>query len=357
MNDQGDDIVDGGEDERASDDRISGIAVFDQGELFAERFQIEGVLGKGGMGTVYTAVDLADGGRIALKVLKRKMALDGEAQQRFRREAEILASINHPGIVQIRGFGEAKDHRPWIAMERLEGETLRQRVERNGPIDPVDLSTILDAAAAPLTEAHAMGIVHRDLKPDNIFLVEDGPTMVKILDFGLSTSLTSKKLTATGTILGTPRYMSPEQIASASSSGGQTDVYALGVIVYEALTGHSPFAASDHGQLLGAILTGRIEPLSNVRPDVGAELEQVVLRGMARSTDERYRTPSEFARAFSALARGGPRGAALPKRPQFTAPPTDSEGRPVNTALPLLVGLAGLVALAAVGLASYVWFN
>ncbi len=343
--------------ERPSEDRISGIAVFDEGELFAERFRIEGVLGKGGMGAVYEAVDLADGARIALKVLKRKLALDGEAQQRFRREAEILASINHPGIVQIRGFGQAKDGRPWIAMEKLVGETLRQRVERAGHLNPTELAAILAAAAAPLTEAHAMGIVHRDLKPDNIFLLDAGPTPVKILDFGLSTSLTSKKLTATGTILGTPRYMSPEQIASASSSSGPTDVYALGVIVYEALTGLSPFAASDHGQLLGAILTGRVEPLSKVRDDIGEELERVVLRAMARSTDERYRTPSEFARAFSAQARSAPRAASMPRRPQFMRPPGGPEEAPMNTGLRLLVGLAGLVALAAVGLASYVWLN
>jgi len=358
LDDDGDGFSDG------FDEPTTVMAPFSQGAVFAERFCIQKSLGVGGMGTVYEATDLSkEGEAIALKVLKKAKLMDGEAQQRFRREAEILASINHPGIVQIKGFGQARDGTPWIAMERLHGETLRQRVEREGALSPAQLVPILYAVAEPLTEAHATGIVHRDLKPDNIFLSSDVAAPVKILDFGLSTSLSSKKLTRTGTVIGTPRYMSPEQIASAHASDGQADVYALGVIVYEALTGQSPFVASDHGQLLGAILTGRVEPLHSVLPDIRPEIEEVVLRAIARSTDERYRTPSEFARAFArAVALSAPTGAGIPQRPAFAArrsgapsdtPMNRSVSWPVVAAV--LVGAVGIALGVGLAVGAYLW--
>src|SRR5690606_19081878 len=164
-------------------------------------------------------------------------------------------------IVGVHGFGKAPDGTAWLAMELLVGETLRERVGREGPMQLAPLAAILEAAAEGITVAHEAGVVHRDLKPDHLYLPAGGEAIVKVLDFGLSRAVGHKKLTTTGMVLGTPRYMSPEQIASAHASDGQSDVYALGVIVYEALTGKSPFAASDHGQLLGAILQGRVEPL------------------------------------------------------------------------------------------------
>jgi serine/threonine-protein kinase len=358
IDDDGDDFPDGFE------EPTTVMAPFSMGAVFGERFCIERSLGAGGMGTVYEATDLSkDGEKVALKVLKKAKLMDGEAQQRFRREAEILASINHPGIVQIKGFGQARDGTPWIAMERLHGETLRQRVQREGALTPVQLVPILYAVAEPLTEAHATGIVHRDLKPDNIFLTEDVAAPVKILDFGLSTSLSSKKLTRTGTVIGTPRYMSPEQIASAHASDGQADVYALGVIIYESLAGQSPFVASDHGQLLGAILTGRVEPLHAVLPDIPPEIEQVVLRAIARSTDERYRTPSEFARAFArAVALSSPAGGGIPQRPAFAVRRSaGSEGDGMNRSVPwpviaaVLVGAIGIALGVGLAVGAYLW--
>ncbi len=279
------------------------IAAFSPGTFFADRFRIERVLGYGGMGSVYLATDLSRDEVVALKVLK-KSALKDEAAERFRREVQVLGAVNHPGIIGIKGFGYADDGTPWLAMELLDGETLRDRVKRQGPISERALVPILDAAGAALTEAHKRGVVHRDLKPDHLFLPSAGSAPVKILDFGLSLSVGSKKLTKTGTVLGTPRYMAPEQIASAHNADGQVDVYALGVIVYEALAGHSPFAASDHGQLLGAILQGRIEPLGVKRPDLVPDVIRVVERAMARSREDRWRTPDEFARAFGRAVRG-----------------------------------------------------
>jgi hypothetical protein len=194
------------------------MSSFEDGFFFADRFKIDEVLGSGGMGTVYDAHDMQTGHRVALKVLKKTKS-SGESEDRFRREAEILASIDHPGIVGIHGFGAAPDGTLWLAMEYLEGVTLREKVSRDGPMDPAELCPIITAACAALSETHARGVVHRDLKPDNIFLTSSTPPEVKILDFGLSLTLTSKKLTATGTIIGTPRYMAPEQIKSAHAAG------------------------------------------------------------------------------------------------------------------------------------------
>ncbi|MFW6050770.1 MAG: serine/threonine-protein kinase [Myxococcota bacterium] len=276
---------------------------FEPGTFFGNRFRIEREIAVGGMGTVYQATDLRNERQVALKVLKKDRNPDQEARQRFLREAEILVSMDHPGIVRIRGFGHAADGTPWLAMELLEGETLLDKVRRDGPQDPAGLVPIVRAACDALEAAHARGVVHRDLKPENIFLPTGGESRVKILDFGLSMIAGSAKLTRTGTILGTPRYMAPEQIKSARASDGRVDVYALGVILYEALTGASPFTASDHGQLLGAILTGRTRPLLELRPDLPPEVEAVIGRALAADLSDRFASVGELAEAFAAAAR------------------------------------------------------
>lgn len=358
------------------------IQAFQPGALFGERFVIEGRLGSGAMGDVFDAVDLRNNERVALKVLRRKKMV-GDAADRFQREVDILASANHPGIVGIRGFGHAADGTLWLAMEHLSGETLRDRVKRKGPIDPNELLPILRNACDAIAQAHRRGIIHRDLKPDHLFLPASGNPPVKILDFGLSLSAGSKKLTKTGTVLGTPRYMAPEQIASAHGSDGRADVYALGVIVYEALAGDSPFVASDHGQLLGAILTGKVEPLASRRPDLPIGVVRAVEIAMGRSVEHRWQNPIEFADAFAKGLAGdrldryaerakkagmqpGP-GAATDERASFTSIPSDpgrgsapSQPEPPPPAppttlarrlfRPVLLGLAGL-ALVVVGAA------
>lgn len=277
------------------------MSSFEDGFFFADRFKIDEVLGSGGMGTVYDAKDIQTGHRVALKVLKKTKS-SSESEERFRREAEILASIDHPGIVGIHGFGAAPDGTLWLAMEYLEGLTLREKVARDGPMTPAQLCPIVTAACAALSETHARGVVHRDLKPDNVFLTSSTPPEVKILDFGLSLTLTSKKLTATGTIIGTPRYMAPEQIKSAHAAGAQADVYALGVIAYECLAGQSPFVASDHGQLLGAILTGRTQALAALKPDYPEALDACLKKAISPDLGVRYKTPEAFAVDFADAA-------------------------------------------------------
>ena len=208
-------------------------------------------------------------------------------------------------------------------MELVEGETLGERIRRDGRIPPEELVPVVDAVCDALQAAHDAGVIHRDLKPDHVYLPSAGYP-VRLLDFGLSAAVNTKKLTATNTVLGTPRYMAPEQIASAKNAGPAADIYSLGVIVYECLAGVSPFAASDQGKLLGAILHNRIEPLERVCPELPMEMGGVLSRAMAKTPEARFATPRELADAFADAA-----GVRV-SRPRFSfAPPAFSAPAPV----------------------------
>jgi serine/threonine protein kinase len=303
------------------------------GSFFGDRFRLEGSLGAGAMGAVFHATDLRhDEHPVALKVML-KSSKDAEARQRFEREYKALSAIKHIGIVDIYGFGyDASRRMPWLAMEKLDGETLRGCIKRKGALEPRRVALIVGNVADALEAAHAKGVIHRDLKPDHIFLIGKSGK-VKIIDFGLSLVRDSKKLTATGTVIGTPRYMAPEQIASAHAATEAADVYALGVVAYEALVGDSPFVASDQGQLLGAILAGRRKPLLEARPELSQELEDVLNKAMAPLVADRYQTPGEFASAFMTATGLSPK-----RRRQRSKLSPGSIGAPKNYYLWLAFG-------------------
>jgi hypothetical protein len=276
------------------------------GTIVAGRFRILAELGRGGMARVHRAQDLTTGRDVALKLLKPEIAEHAEAMERFRREAEFLAGLKHPAIVGVEAFGKLPDGRLYLAMELLVGETLGARIRR-GKLSAEAISPILAGAAVGLDAAHRAGVVHRDLKPDNIFLVltEGGDVaQVKLLDFGISKIDGRQSLTQTGQILGTPRYMAPEQLAGDRDVDGRADVYALGVIVYEALAGQPAFPVSHPADLIVAIIHGRATPLRALRPDVSAELEAVVGRSMARARDARYTSATELAQAWFEVVHG-----------------------------------------------------
>lgn len=278
------------------------------GTLVAGRFRIVAELGRGGMARVHRALDGQTGREVALKLLKPEIAENAEAMERFRREAEFLAGLNHPAIVGVAAFGKLEDGRLYLAMELLEGETLGARMRR-GKLAPAQISPILAGAAVGLDAAHRAGVVHRDLKPDNVFLVQQPGSdtlQVKLLDFGISKVDGRQSLTQTGQILGTPRYMAPEQLAGDRDIDGRADVYALGVIVYEALAGQPAFPSAHPADLIVAIIHGRATPLRAVRPDVSAELEAVVGRAMARARDARYGSATELAQAWFEVVHGEP---------------------------------------------------
>jgi serine/threonine protein kinase len=271
------------------------------GAFFADRYRVDVLLGSGAMGRVYAASELHTGRKVALKVLHKERLGEEETVARFRREAEVLASIGHPCIVQIYAFHHDAEGTPYLAMEMLEGLTLKTRLTNGGRFEnPRDFQEILDGIAGALSLAHAHGIVHRDLKPDNIFLLATGDPRAKLVDFGLSRigNAKNKALTHSGMILGTPRYMAPEQIRNASEAGPPVDIYSLGIVTYEALSGQSPYPAQDYGQLLGCVLEARVNTLDRVRPDLPPALSAVLKRAMDADPGRRFASCDELADAY-----------------------------------------------------------
>lgn len=273
------------------------------GGFFGGRFRIDARLGSGAMGRVLTALDTESGRLVALKVLHRERSRDKNVLRRFAREAASLRAINHRAIVGIVASGRAPDGTPWLAMEHLTGITLKQRIAKHR-MEPSEWWPVLKMLAEAVGEAHARGVVHRDLKPENIFLPEGGDPPCKILDFGLSTLNRegADKVTATGQLLGTPRYMAPELLASIGKPDHRVDVFALAVVTFEALTGRSLYSADDLGSLFGQILEARTHSLRQFRPDLSMELESVIKQGHARSMGDRFQTAGAFATAFARAA-------------------------------------------------------
>lgn len=278
---------------------------FAPGSFFADRYLIEKLLGSGAMGRVYQAIEMHSDRQVALKVLHGERVSEADTVSRFRREAEVLASIGHPCIVEIYTFHQSAEGIPYLAMELLKGVTLKTRLQ-NGPFqDPGDLQEIIDGLAGALNAAHEHGVVHRDIKPDNIFLPATGVPRAKLVDFGLSRiSKPDKSITQRGMIIGTPRYMAPEQIRDASSAGPRGDLYSLGVIIYECLSGKSPYPAEDYGQLLGCVMEGRVTPFQEHRPDLPL-FQSFMQKALAHDPAQRFANGGELADAYAA-AVGAP---------------------------------------------------
>jgi serine/threonine protein kinase len=341
--------------ELLSEDTIATTG-FTHGAYFADRFRIESLLGTGAMGKVFRAMDVRTHVPVAVKVLHPDKARKEQVLQRFRREADILGELNHPGIVRVIDAGNAADGTDYLVMELLEGMTLRDRLRTQGPMEPEQLLATVQAVTDALGAAHQKGIVHRDLKPDNIFLVQGGG--VKVLDFGLSMLDTDKRMTKTGVMLGTPRYMAPEQIRSAKDVDPRVDVYALGVTVHEALTGGSPFPAEDAGALLGCVIEGRIHRIEDQRPDLPTGLGDVIRRAMHKDRGQRFATMGAFGEAYGRslgyntmktraslvnayiAQQTAPRDsqpAQVPppaEKPRFTMPDVTASGRAVAVSVP-----------------------
>lgn len=274
------------------------------GAVIEGRFRVGQPLGRGGMAVVYEAADLHGGGTVAVKVLRPEAARNVEAVQRFRREGELLERVSSPAVVRVERFGQLEDGKLYLVMERLVGETFGELLRRKGHLEVDELTTILAGIVAGLGSAHSIGVVHRDLKPENIFLARqtpDEPYQVKLLDFGICKLMDDNRLTRTGQILGTPRYMAPEQLAAERDIDVRVDVYALGVMLYQALAGQPPFLASTPSELVVAILSGRFAPLKSLCPDLDPHYHAIVARAMARSRDARFATVRELLEAWLAV--------------------------------------------------------
>ena len=260
------------------------------GSVVDNRYRVDRVLGEGGMGVVYAAMHVTLGKRVALKVLRGEMARDDEVVKRFVQEAQASSSIGHANIIDITDFGRLPDGTSYFVMEYLEGMSLTQLIEQGGSMGSDEALGIIEQVASALSAAHGRGIIHRDLKPDNIYLVKRGQQnhFVKVLDFGIAkVGGANSKLTKTGMVFGTPYYMSPEQ-AAGQTIDARTDIYALGIIMYEMFTGQVPF---DGDTFMGILSKHMFEtPVPPRERVASAQLpaEPIILRCLAKRPEDRY---------------------------------------------------------------------
>jgi serine/threonine-protein kinase len=265
-------------------------------------YELVSLLGEGGMGAVYVAQHPFLGRKAAIKVLRPELAQDTQLVGRFMNEARAANAIGHPNIIDVMDVGLLPDGLPYMLMELLRGETLAKRLSRGRLAVPAAI-TVARQTASALAAAHEKGIVHRDLKPENLFLLTDtthpGGERVKVLDFGIAKlrgdSLRSSVKTRAGSIMGTPMYMSPEQCRGiADEIDHRSDIYALGIILYEMVVGEPPFASEGVGDVLVKHLLEPPVPPSQRNPEVPPALEQTILRALAKTRDERFATMADF---------------------------------------------------------------
>ncbi len=320
-----------------------------EGDVIAGKYRVEKVLGVGGMGVVVAAVHLSLDQRVAIKFLLPEALAHPDVVERFSREARAAARVRGRHVVRVIDVDALEDGRAYMVMEHLEGEDLEHVLER-GPL-PVDkaISYLLQVCEA-LAEAHAAGIVHRDLKPANLFLAQqpDRRPIIKVLDFGISkmTVAGEKQLTATSTAMGTPYYMSPEQLMSSRDVDARSDIWALGVILFELLSGTRPCDADSMPSIVAQILSNQRPLLRELRPDVPAAVEDVVGKCMQSSRDLRFATVADLATALGRQLPDGGQDAAervarllgapsVPPPVDPTLPAPRYSGAPTALALPV----------------------
>jgi len=276
------------------------------GTKLVGRYELMDVLGTGGMGAVYRARDTQGESEVAIKILRAELAGSAEAIHRFLREARTTASLVHPNVIQIIDVGlEATSGLLFLVMELLHGETAEAALERRRRFPLEEALEIVASVLRGLAVAHKAGIIHRDLKPANVFLTDGA---VKLIDFGIAKSATttgqmSLKLTTPGVVLGTPHYLSPEQARGEPNLDLRVDIYAVGVLLYELLSGDTPFDRPGYMQVLAAICREAPRPLHEVAPDVPPEVEAIVARAMSKERDQRYISAGEMLAAVEAFLR------------------------------------------------------
>ena len=309
-------------------------------ETVAGRYRVERILGRGGMATVFLARDAELQRPVAIKVLASDLGGDGPLRERFLREARLAARLSHPNVVRVFDVGEGGDG-PYIVMEYVPGETVADLLARRRKVSPAEAVDLVAQACEGLQHAHEHGLVHRDVKPQNLLVREDG--CVKVADLGIARDADSTHLTQHGTILGTAAYLSPEQTAGEEVTAA-SDVYSLGAVLYELLTGRTPYEFASLAELAAKQSAGEIMPPCDLEPTIPQRLEAVVMRCLAR--DPRFRP-------HSAAMLGAELRATLDRTGPSTAP-TLPLGRRVHVSLPgagAWLSIAAAAAVAAVALA------
>ena len=281
-------------------DPASGLS----GRVMDGRFQMEMRVGEGGMAYVYRAKDRETGRTVAVKVLMSRLSGDQEAVARLRREAQVAMRLDHPNVCGILAWGEAAGM-PYLVMPFLEGETLSRRETRHGPMPPALAVPVLQQLCRGLQHAHDAGVLHRDLKPENVMLINEADSVrAVVMDFGLAKESVAgpevQKLTATGIVLGTPEFMSPEQIRGRPLDA-RSDIFALGVLGFELLTGRLPFEGNTAQETMLAHLTGQPLRLRQANPALSERLERVIAESISHKPEQRFQRMSDFGDALDTV--------------------------------------------------------
>ena len=296
----------------ASLDRASTLS----NQILDARYQVVSKLGEGGMSYVYLAKEISSDAVVAIKVLSPKLATDTSSVERLRREAGLAMRLDHPNVCRILRLGESEDGLIYLVMPYLKGELLSDREVRAGPMAIDQCVRIIAQVCAGLHHAHQLHIIHRDLKPENIMLVDEdgGAERAVIMDFGLAKERRAdaaiQKLTATGIILGTPEFMSPEQIRGKPLDA-RSDIYALGIVAFEMFTGKLPFQGRNAQEMMIARLRGTPTAIRQIRSDVPAHIEKALARAMATDPDDRFATALDLGTALAADEGGDAGGGGL----------------------------------------------
>src|SRR5215813_2398764 len=308
------------------------------GRLLGGRYKLEQCIGSGGMGEIYRARRTHIGDTVAVKVLRPDVVENEKSRQRFYREARAAAMLHHPNAVVIHDFGEDDDGTAYIVMELLVGRSLRQLLAQEGLTSSVRAYGIIRQASAALDAGHRNGIVHRDIKPDNIILLDsnDGADHVKILDFGIAkvldmaidTHSLEQRLTNVGAVIGTPHYMAPEQ-CQGEEADSRSDIYSLGVVLYELLTGVAPFLAKTPTGVAIKHVTEKPRPPREINPSISEAVERVVLHALEKDPNTRPQTALELAREFGDALASDPDTMQFTKSGESQLIDLSMIGRPV----------------------------
>ncbi len=324
------------------------------GRVVADRFEVKSLIGSGGMGSVYRARQVGLDRPVALKLLKEEASWDPDTVTRFHREAKAMSLLQHGNTVRVFDFGQTSDGTLFLAMELLEGETLTKRLSREGCLDPILAIRVVQQVLRSLHEAHSKGIVHRDLKPDNIMLAGvDGHAepVVKVLDFGIAKVFEGENQfdqleTQAGTVFGTPRYMSPEQ-AQGKSLDPRSDLYSVGVLLYQLLTGVPPFQDEEAVVVMAKHIRDKPEPPIKVAPTrpISASLNKAVLKALEKDPAKRFQDAKAFTKGLEACVKD---------IEAFKSAHTGVFGRSRGGPPKLAIAAAAVVLLLSVGVAAWV---
>jgi eukaryotic-like serine/threonine-protein kinase len=304
------------------------------GQILLDKYRIEEHLGEGGMCDVYRATHLGMGKEVAIKILKPALASDEAISRRFEQEARAASRIHHPHAINVMDYGISDGHTAFIVMEFVKGVTIGELLRKHGALPVERTANILRQVCGALDMAHSVGVVHRDIKPDNIIIAEyDGSDWVEVVDFGVAKIQEDVNrrgdLTGANIIVGTPRYMSPEQ-CEEKPVDARSDIYSLGVVLYEMLSGEAPFKGDSSTRLLVAHASEPPVPLGEKRPDLPADLVSVVMQALEKDPDKRPQSAGEFARRFEEAAGLGQPAQARARRGAFSrilVPLGDDESR------------------------------